>query len=326
MVTMNNMDILQFYKTKKALMAPMAGITDAAFRTVVQQHSAGLCYTEMISAKALRFHNKKTFALADVAANEARIAVQLFGKDPADFAYAIPCLEDYMGENIILFDINMGCPAPKIVNNGEGSALMCSPTIAAEIMVAAKQSTKLPVTAKIRKGFTKPNATEFAKVLQQAGADAIAMHGRLRTEYYSGEADITSIKEVVEAVEIPVVANGDIFSPEAAQNMLMQTNAAGIMVARGALGNPFLFSQIHDYFETGAYNKPSLSDIGRAMLSHAKIAANIKGEKVAMVEFRKHTAWYIKGIRGAAALRTQALAIQTLQDVYTLAHKAFGIE
>ena len=321
----NNVDILQFQKTKKALMAPMAGVTDAAFRSIVQQYGAGLCYTEMISAKALRFRNKKTFALADVAQREAPIAVQLFGSDPADFAYAIPCLEDYMGEKIVLFDINMGCPAPKIVNNGEGSALMQSPPLAAEIITTAKQNTKLPVTAKIRKGFKEPNAVAFAETLEQAGLEAIAMHGRLRIYYYNGEADISSIKEVVEAVRIPVVANGDIFSPKAAENMLAQTGAVGIMVARGALGNPFLFSQIQDYFELGTYKQPSLADICMAMLSHANIAASIKGERFAMIEFRKHAAWYIKGIRGAATLRKEALEIQTLQDVKALAHKAFGI-
>ena len=298
-------------------LAPLAGITDQAFRQIAAEQGAGLTYTEMVSAKGLKFHNRRTFDLLGVSEAEGRAAVQLFGREPETIARTAAMLEQVMGEKIALFDVNMGCPAPKIVNNGEGSALMKEPKLAGEIICALKKAVKSPVTAKFRKGFdaAHANCVSFAEVLEQAGADGIAVHGRLREQYYEGKADWDAIAEVKRAVRIPVIANGDVFAPEDAQAILRHTGADGVMVARGALGNPQIFGQIRSYLERGTYERPSLSGKVETALRQARLATEQKGEEIAMKEFRKHAAWYVKGIAGAAKLRQRAVSLSSYQEL-----------
>lgn len=298
-------------------LAPLAGITDKAFRQVAAEQGAGLTYTEMVSAKGLKFHNCRTFELLGISEAEGKAAIQLFGREPDTIAHTAAMLEQVMGEKIALFDINMGCPAPKIVNNGEGSALMKEPKLAGEIVRALKRAVKSPVTVKFRKGFDAAhvNCVSFAEVLEQAGADGIAVHGRLREQYYEGKADWDVIAEVKQAVRIPVIANGDIFTPEDARTILQHTGADGIMVARGALGNPQIFGQIKSYLESGAYERPSLSEKIEIALRQARLAIEQKGEEIAMKEFRKHAAWYVKGIAGAAKLRQRAVSLSSYQEL-----------
>lgn len=297
-------------------LAPLAGITDMAFRQVAAELGAGLTYTEMVSAKGLKFQNRRTFDLLEISRAEGRAAVQLFGREPETIAATAAMLEQRMGEKIALFDVNMGCPAPKIVNNGEGSALMREPKLAGEIVSALKAAVRLPVTAKFRKGFDSDTCVCFAKVLEEAGADGIAVHGRLREQYYEGRADWDAIAAVKAAVRIPVIANGDVFTPEDARAILEHTRSDGVMVARGALGNPFLFSQIQSYLATGSYETPGFAKKAQIALHQAELAVHQKGEEIAMKEFRKHAAWYTKGLPGAARLRRSATAICTLDELW----------
>ncbi len=300
-------------------LAPMAGVTDYAFREICRRQGADMTYSEMISAKGLKYNSKRTFELADVHGDE-KIAIQLFGRDPQDIGYAITLLEDKQGENVRCFDINMGCPAPKIVNNGEGAALMKEPLLAAKIVEKAKKSTALPITVKFRKGFDAfdCNYLQFARIIQQAGADAITIHGRLRDQFYSGKADWKCIEEVKSILHIPVIANGDVFSPEDARQIQKQTGADGIMVARGATGNPFLFRQIKQYLQTGSYSKIDLTEKAETMLLQAELCSAVKGEQRAMRELRKHMAWYLKGIRKAAVWKQQALGLTSIGELKEL--------
>jgi len=302
-------------------LAPMAGITDAAFRHVCIEQGAQFCYTEMVSAKGLEYGSKKTASLLSFAKNEKRLGVQLFSKDPCSLAECIEPLAETYGRRIALFDINMGCPAPKITGNGEGCALMKNPDLAVRLIKTAVASSNIPVTVKFRKGWDEYdiNAVEFARMAEQAGAGAVTVHGRTRAQFYGGKSDIQIIADVKKAVGIPVIGSGDIFSAYDAFNMFNQTGCDAVMVARGALGNPFIFREIRSYMDT--LNMPSAATVNeraQMLLKHASLCCAYKGERLAMLQMRKHAAWYFKGMPGAAKFRQAATNLNTLDGLRKL--------
>ncbi len=300
------------------ILAPMAGVTDLPFRLLCREQGCGLLYTEMVSAKAIQYNNKNTYALLEIEPEERPVALQLFGSEPEIMADTAARLEEGPYD---IFDVNMGCPVPKIVNNGEGSALMKNPQLAAEIVSAMVKAVKKPVTVKFRKGFTEDsvNAVEFAKRLEQAGASAVAVHGRTRQQYYSGKADWDIIRQVKEAVSIPVIGNGDIVSPERAEAMLQETGCDALMVGRGVRGNPWLFKQIRDYFQTGCYESPpAAAEVKEMILRHAELQLKYKGEYIGIREMRKHVAWYTAGYPHSAALRNEVNGVETFEELSRL--------
>lgn len=285
------------------LMAPLAGVTDRTFRGLLTELGADLTYTEMVSAKALHYENENTRSLLRLADNQTGIAVQLFGEDTAILGEIAERFEDQ--PQIVLIDINMGCPAPKIVKNGEGAALMLDPTKAAGLLSAVKKRTTKPVTCKFRRGFGlgEETALDFAKAMEAAGADLVTVHGRFREQYYTGESDWEIIRKIKAALSIPVIGNGDIFTGQAALDMLAQTGCDGIMVARGALGNPFIFQEIKAALSDMPYTPPD--DVRRLDIAirHFKGAVADMGEYTGVREMRKHLAWYLKGMHQAAQYR-----------------------
>ena len=294
------------------ILAPMAGVTDLPFRVLCREQGAGCVVTEMVSAKAILYNNKNTRELLQIDPAERPAAVQLFGSEPDIMAEEGPY--DYI-------DVNMGCPVPKIVNNGEGSALMKNPERAKEVLTAMVKAVKKPVTVKFRKGFNdlSVNAVEFAKMAESCGVAAVAVHGRTREQYYSGKADWDIIRQVKEAVRIPVIGNGDIFTPEAAGRMLKETGCDGIMVDRGAKGNPWLFGRINHYLDTGeVLPGPSMAEIKAMILRHGRMLVQFKGEGVAMREMRGHMAWYTKGMPHSATLRNEINQVETLEGFVEL--------
>ncbi|HIT86873.1 MAG TPA: tRNA dihydrouridine synthase DusB [Candidatus Coprocola pullicola] len=284
-------------------LAPMAGVTDLPFRILCKEMGCGLVYSEMVSAKGIFYGNENTTKLLTIEQREKPTAVQLFGSDPAIMAAMAKKIENYP---IDILDVNMGCPAPKIVKNGEGSALTKNPSLVGQIIKAMVTAQKKPVTVKIRKGFDDNhiNAVEIAKVAQENGAAAIAVHGRTREQYYSGKADWDSIKAVKDAVSIPVIGNGDVFTPQDAKALLEYTNCDAIMIGRAAQGNPWIFKRILHYLNTGEQlPEPTAEQKVEKALCHARMLIDYKGEYIGIREMRKHISWYMKGIKGAAELR-----------------------
>lgn len=298
------MRIGNFETLGNVFLAPMAGVTDLPFRLICKQFEASLLYTEMINAKAVCYEDKNTFDMLLVEDEEKPVAVQIFGSEPGFMAEAARTLTELNRFEII--DINMGCPAPKVVKAGDGSALMKDPKLAFEIVNKVKAATKLPVTVKFRKGWDEQsiNALEFGKLMQEAGADAVTLHGRTREQYYSGTADWEIIKELKEKLTIPVIANGDITSFEAAERILDITKADALMIGRGAQGNPFIFKEVNDYMESAILPKeicPKLK-IDTA-ISHYKLALKYKTQHKAVTEMRKHLGWYLKGLKNSARIK-----------------------
>ena len=301
--------------TKLAL-APMAGVTDLAFRTICRELGSPLTYTEMVSAKALVYQDRKTRSLLQLGADEHPSGVQIFGSDPACMADAAARAIEISGADFI--DINMGCPVGKVVKSGDGSALMRDPDKAMKIIEAVVSGVSCPVTVKIRKGWDKGNvnAVEFAKMAESAGASAIAVHGRTRVQMYSGKADWDIIREVKRAVNVPVLANGDVFEAEDAVRILKYTGADMAMVGRGSFGNPWLFQQAKSLLETGIVPKrPPIGARARTAMRQFEIAAEQKGEHIACLEARKHYAWYLKGVSHSGYFKEQISKASTLDDL-----------
>jgi len=299
-------------------LGPMAGVTDLPFRILCKEKGADLVFTEMVSAKGILYNSKNTESLLSIAEMERPAAVQLFGSDPDIIADMAKRIEE---RNFDILDINMGCPVPKVVKNKEGSALMLNPPLIGEIVRKVSRAINKPVTIKIRAGFTSDciNAVEVAKIAEENGAAAVTVHARTREQYYRGKADWEIIRQVKEAVSIPVVGSGDVFTPEDAKGMLKQTNCDAIMIARGARGNPWIFEQIKSYLATGTYSpKPHFEEIRDTILRHAKLSIENKGEYTGIREMRKHVSWYTAGYPQSAKLRNQVNEIESLQDLQQL--------
>ena len=300
------------------ILAPMAGVTDLPFRLLCKEQGAGLLCMEMVSAKAIYYNNKNTEALMEIDDRERPVSLQLFGSDADIMSEMAKKIEE---KPFDILDINMGCPVPKVAGNGEGSALMKNPALVREIVSKVVKAIEKPVTVKIRKGFDEEhvNAVEIAKIIEDCGAAAVAVHGRTREQYYSGKADWDIIRQVKEAVSIPVIGNGDVTGPESAKKMIEETGVDGIMIGRAARGNPWIFKQIKEYLESGVLpEKPSLEEVREMMLRHARMQLECKGEYTGIREMRKHVAWYTAGYPNSARLRAKINEVETYEELTEL--------
>lgn len=287
------------------ILGPMAGVTDLPFRLICKEYGVGLLVTEMVSTKALHYNDKKSARIMEIREEERPVALQIFGSDPEIMGQVVSRFNDH---NHDIIDINMGCPAPKIVNNGDGSALMKTPDLAKAVIEAVVKASTKPVTVKIRKGWDADsvNAVEIASIAEACGAAAVAVHGRTRDQFYTGTADWSIIKDVKDALTIPVIGNGDIFSIEDAIKMKEETNCDALMIARGAQGNPWILKQVSHFLKTGEkLPGPTAEEKIREALRHFNMLVDYKGEHIGVLEMRKHAAWYLKGIRGGAIVRNE---------------------
>ncbi|HIS27223.1 MAG TPA: tRNA dihydrouridine synthase DusB [Candidatus Pullilachnospira intestinigallinarum] len=302
----------------QVVLAPMAGVCDLPFRLLCREQGAGLVCMEMVSAKAIYYHNKNTELLMQTDPGEHPVSLQLFGSDPQIMSEMAKQIEERPFD---ILDVNMGCPVPKVVNNGEGSALMKNPALVRSIVTAMAKAVKKPLTVKIRMGFDEEhiNAVEIAKIIEDSGAAAVAVHGRTRQQYYSGEANWEIIRKVKEAVSIPVIGNGDVDSPQKAKKMLEETGCDGVMVGRAARGNPWLPGRIAHYLENGELlEKPSLQEVKAMILRHARMQLEYKGEYTGMREMRKHVAWYTAGYPRSSKLRQAVNELETISQLEEL--------
>lgn len=308
--------------------APLAGVTNKVYRKILKDMGAGLLYTEMISAKALCFGDKKTMQLMSLEDEKKPLAVQIFGSEPDIMAEGARIVLESVHPDII--DINMGCPVPKVAGNGEGSALLKNPELAGEIVKKVKLAVNVPVTAKIRSGWdeTSINAISVAKALEYNGLDAIAVHGRTRTQYYSGTADRNIVRDVKKAVKIPVIGNGDIFSPESAKDMFDSTGCDAVMLGRGIMGNPWLVRECVEYMNGEEVTEHTLGDVINMALYHTKKLVENRGENYGIKEARSHLTWYVKGYRGAAKIKnllTSAVSLDEIEEIFNMWREKEGI-
>lgn len=305
------------------VLAPMAGVTDLPFRLLCKEMGAGLLCTEMVSAKAIYYKNKNTKTLMEIHPEEHPVSLQLFGSDADLMAQIAKQIE---GQPFEILDVNMGCPVPKVVNNGEGSALLKNPKLIREIVTKMSHAIQKPLTVKIRIGFEgyPVDPVEIAKVIEDSGAAAIAVHGRTREQYYSGKADWETIRKVKEAVEIPVIGNGDVDSPKKAAQLLEETGCDGIMIGRAAQGNPWIFREINHWMRTKEFlPRPSTEEIVEMILRHARMQVEYKGEYTGIREMRKHVAWYTQGLPHSSSLRREVNQVETYDQLEDLLRKRY---
>ena len=306
------------------ILAPMAGVSDLPFRLLCREQGAGLVCMEMVSAKAIYYNNRNTESLMEIHPREMPVSLQLFGSDPVIISEMAKRIED---RPFSFLDINMGCPVPKVVNNGEGSALMKNPGLVEEILSGLVKAIRKPVTVKIRKGFNDEsvNAVELAKIAESCGVAAVAVHGRTREQYYSGHADWDIIAQVKDAVKIPVIGNGDVDTPQAAARMLAQTGCDGVMIGRGAQGNPWIFREIREYLERGVILPPPTNQEKKeVILRHAALQLEYKGEYTGVREMRKHLAWYTVGMPHSAKFRRMINSMETMEELLAGVERIFG--
>ena len=302
----------------EVFLSPMAGVTDLPFRTICKEKGCGMLYTEMINAKALCYDDENTKKMLNLEDDGHPVAVQIFGSDPEYMGKAASIMNQYTNE---ILDINMGCPAPKVIKNGDGSALMRNPKLAAEVLTAVVKNSKKPVTLKIRKGWddNSVNALEIAKIAEECGISALAIHGRTREQFYSGKADWDIIAEIKQSINIPVIGNGDVFDVQDAVNMLEKTKCDAIMIGRGSQGNPWIFNRINHYMKTGeVLPEPTLEEKISTAIKHMNLAVAEHGEYVAVREMRKHIGWYLKGLKNSAKYRDQINKITDYKEVISM--------